>query len=136
MSSLFERFKGNKEAAGAAKANLFFTENNVNGYMSKDDFKDYLSGLVVRDFVKFERLFELTNKKFPINNVPVIITDKDDFENVVWLKFKLPNSEQRLRIVCDEKILRFIKDYQEGKFRNGFSLEELIIEAGYELADA
>jgi hypothetical protein len=136
MSNLFARFKGNKEAAGAAKANLFFTDNNVNGYMSKEEFKDYLSGLEVRDFAKFERMFELTNKRFPINNVPIIITDKDDFENVVWLKFKLPNSEQRLRVVCNDNILRFIRDYQEGKFRNGFSLEELILEAGCELAEA
>jgi|GEM_PF-4863126 len=135
MANLFQRFKGNKEAAGAAKANLFFTDNNVNGYMSKAEFETYLSGLQEIDFNRFQRLLELTSKKFPINNVPVIRTDSVDHEEVVWLKFKLPNSEQRLRIVCDENILRFIQDYQEGNFRNAFSFEDLMVEAGVNLSD-
>ena len=135
MSNLFTRFKGKKEAAGAAKANLFFTDNNVNGYMSKAEFGTYLSGLQEIDFNRFQRMLELTSKKFPINNVPVIRTDNGDHEEVVWLKFKLPNSEQRLRIVCDENILRFIQDYQEGNFRNAFSFEELIVEAGLNLTE-
>lgn len=135
MKNLFERFNVKKEAAGAAKANQFFTENNQNGYMSKNELGNYLSGLQEIDFKRFERLFELMSKRFPINNFPVIRPDLRDGENVVWLKFKLPNALQNLRIVCDENILRFIQDYQEGKFRNGFQLEELITEAGIEIAE-
>lgn len=135
MTNLYTRFNANKESAGAAKVNLFFKENNHNGYMTKPEFTEYLNGLQERDFVRFERFLEYTFKRFPINNVPVIKQDPQDSEDVVWLKFKLPNSEQRLRIICDGNILRFVQDYQEGKFLNGFLFEDLIKEAGVELAD-
>lgn len=135
MNNLFNRFNAKKEVSSAAKADLFFTENNVNGYMSKESFTNYLSGLQENDFMKFERFLDFTSKMFPINNIPISRVDKYDNEEVIWLKFKLPNAEHRIRILYDENILRFIKDYQEGKFRNRFTLEELILEAGAELTE-
>jgi len=129
MSNLFDRFKAKNNAAGAAKASLFLTENNANGYMSKNDLSIYLNQLTATDFLRFERMFELMFKRFPINNYIHRVIDKIDNEEVLWLKFKLPNSQQNVRIIYDKDILRFIQDYQEGKFRNGFELEALILEA-------
>lgn len=131
MENLYARFKAkNSDATSIAKANLFFTENNNIGYMSKEELGNYLNSIQELDFLRLQRAFEYSFKKFPINNFLVKRLDTADSEDVVWCKFKLPNSVQSIRLVFQEGLMRFLQDYQEGKFRNGFQLDELLQEAG------
>ena len=133
MSNLFVRLHPNQEATEVANANVFFKENNIDGYKTKEDFKDFVNRLQANDLEKFELLFNYMGKNFPINQVVRMKYDHQTGEMVTWLKFQLPNALQNIRIVCDEDILRLIQDYQLGDFQNGYSLEELLIEAGFDL---
>lgn len=114
---------------GEVKKDQFFTDDNVNGYMSKVELLTYSKSLTSAQQDQLDLFFEYTNERFPITSLPIDSEDKETGEMVIWVNFKLPNSPQKFRMIYHPGLLQFIKDCQKGKITPCFTFDELIVEA-------
>jgi hypothetical protein len=136
MSNLFKQFQASLGKTEAVKSNHFFTENNVNGFITKAQFLNYIGIMTETEFKHLEKSLEYISMGFPINNILVVKIEPETGFETFWCKFRLPRAEVRLRMVHHEGILRFFESYQKGTAKFEISLRELIQEADFELKQA
>lgn len=115
-------------ASGGNKRNMsasdFLMEVNPHGYCSRNGLIDYFKDTGEQNLNKFEIALEYIKKGYDINSLPIVQTD-DNRQEYMWLRFELPKSEQLIRLIVIERMANFIKDYQQGKIKPDFTLEEL-----------
>lgn len=127
--SLLDKIKNSKrEVETNLKASQFFTDTNVNGYTSKENFLFHVSNLDARDVEELEQCFEYLKQGKRLNSLPVPRKDRAD-NKYIWCEFPLRRGNPGVKVILFDRLLDFIKDYQEGAFNVPFSLEELYMEA-------
>lgn len=109
----------------------FFTENNVNGFKSKELFANYIYASSNSERYHLDLALEAISDGAKLNGILSKSFDKKDGHEIIWLSPSFPNADlQPLRVLFDEDILRFFKTYQKGELRFNISLEKLLIVAG------
>lgn len=127
----FFKKKSTTGGTAALTAALFFTDNNLNGYFSKEEFTNYLGGFDQTDAIHFDRSVEAASDGANLNSQLKPSTDKMDGSPILWLRFA--HAKQQfpvLRIPHHEGMQRFFRDYQIGKITPNFDLDALMVEAG------
>lgn len=133
--SLLKRFKKATGAFNVNDVNYFFTEHNVNGFMSKPDLCQFAMGLTDTQFVHFEELLTYLNIRCKITNR---LEGKLDFktqEHFIWVHVELKNGKRRLPIPYDEGIMKFLIQYQQEGIPFEFDFETLLAEAGVNFSE-
>ena len=129
MEKKYKKLLTSNQVAGEVKHDQFFTDENVNGYMSKKDMLSYSRALSQSQQDQLDLFFEYTAAGFSIISLPIESEDKESGEIVIWTKFQLPNSPQNFRMIYHPGLLRFIKECQQGKIKPSFTFDQLIEEA-------
>ncbi|MBB6236916.1 hypothetical protein HDC90_001533 [Pedobacter sp. AK013] len=110
---------------------LFFTENNVNGFFSKEDFANYFNASSDSERDHLDKSLDAISEGAKLNEILKSSFDKNDGHEIMWLKAKFPNADlPPMRILFDDRMLRFFKTYQKSELRFNLSLEKLLIIAG------
>jgi len=109
----------------------FFTENNVNGFKSKEQLANYVYASSNSERYHLDLGLEAISDGAKLNGILSKSFDKKDGHEIIWLSPSFPNADlPPLRVLFDEDILRFFKTYQKGELRFNISLEKLLIAAG------
>ncbi len=106
----------------------FFTDTNVNGYISKEEFLFHLSNLDTREAEELEQFFNYVREGKRLDTLPVPRKDRGG-NAYVWANFQLRKGSPGVKVLIFGEILNFIKDYQDGLFTVGFTLVDLFEEA-------
>jgi hypothetical protein len=129
MLKKYKQLLTSNQVAGEVKHDQFYTDENVNGYMSKKEMLAYSRALTTGQQDQQDLFFEYTAEGFSISSLPIASEDKETGETVIWTSFKLPKAPQNFRMIYHPGILRFIKEYQQGKIKPSFTYDQLIEEA-------
>jgi hypothetical protein len=129
MSNNYKKLLTSNQVAGEIKKDQFFTDENVNGYMTKSELLTYSRGLTDLQRDQFNLFFEYTVELFSITSLPVESEDKETGESLLWVTFKLPGTPQNFRMIYHPGLLRYIKDCQRRKINPAFTFDQLIEEA-------
>ncbi len=128
MSKILDELLSSSEVSNEPRGFVFFTEDGVEGYTSRDKFLTSL-----RNQKKGAKSFRITHIKTLFDNMAAnrkLLSEptlsKEDGENVIWVRFVYGNTRQNLQILHDCNMLQFIKDYATGKIKNVPTFEELI----------
>ncbi|MCJ8210807.1 hypothetical protein MUY27_13905 [Mucilaginibacter sp. RS28] len=128
-NNLFTKlFSDLQEAAKESKQEIFFTEDNTQGYFSKSDFADFL--LKAKGLGKINHLkqfFDNISVGRTLANFPKL--EEENGNPFSWCTFKSGRVKQSLNVYADGRMFDFIKDYADGKFKFPFTLETLIEQA-------
>jgi hypothetical protein len=111
------------------KAPDFYTDNNPNGYCSKQGFKALLSQIGENNLQKAELIIEYLSEGYSNDNPAVTYDDEETGLKMMWTKFDLGSSLQRMPFFVTERMAAFMKDCQKRKIKPGFTFEELYLEA-------
>jgi len=106
----------------------FYTDSNVNGFASKKETSEYLSNLDTRELEELEQLFAYLKDGKRIDFVPIARNDRNG-NPYVWINIQLRKGNLGLKVLLFADLLRFLKEYQDGAFAIGFTLEDLYEEA-------
>jgi len=134
--SLLKRFKKATGVAHVNEVNLFFTEHNENGFMSKTALCEFANGLTDFQFGHLEELFDYTNLRAKITNKLEPKLDNKTQEYILWVHLELKNGKRRLPIPFDEGLLKFLVQYQQEGISFNCDLELLLAEAGVNFSDS
>lgn len=131
-TSTEKRYKAllsNSKPAGEVKKDQFFTDENVNGYFAKTEFLTYSRSLSEGLQDQLNLFFEYTCEGYSITSLPIESEDRETGDAVIWVTFKLPNTPQKFRMIYHPGLLKFIKEFQQGKIKPSFTFDQLIEEA-------
>jgi len=106
----------------------FYTDCSVNGFASKKETSEYLSNLDTRELEELEQLFAYLKDGKRIDFVPIARNDRNG-NPYVWINIQLRKGNLGLKVLLFADLLRFLKEYQDGAFAIGFTLEDLYEEA-------
>lgn len=113
-------------------AELFFKENNPNGYCTYEEFNYYLKCFNRSEAARLGKIFRVTSEGAHLNNGLAKSFDKTDGTELLWFRFQhAKQTFAPLSISYNAALVRFFKDYQLGKIKPKFELEELITVSGY-----
>jgi hypothetical protein len=129
MNKKYKQLLTSNQVAGEVKKDQFFTDENVNGFMAKSELLSYVRSLTPPQQDQQDLFFEYTVEGFSISSLPIASDDKETGETVMWVTFKLPKAPQNFRMIYHPGLLRFIKEYQQGKIKPSFTFDQLIEEA-------
>ncbi|MDB5056427.1 MAG: hypothetical protein JWM44_4477 [Bacilli bacterium] len=128
MSIINKLNKSAKTKIADLTASQFFTDTNTNGYVSKEDFLFHMDNLQTREALELEQFFTYLQGEKRLDALPVPRKDRAGNE-YIWCNFQLRNGSPGVKILLFDRILDFIKDYQDGAFSVAFSLVGLYEEA-------
>ena len=134
MSILDKLRKSSQGGDYDLKVSQFFTDTNVNGYATKEEFLFYISNLEERAALELELFFEYLKEGKRLDSLPLSRKDRAD-NDYVWCNFQLRKGGPGVKVLLFGQILKFIKDYQDGAFNVSFTLVELYEEAEGKSAD-
>lgn len=112
-------------------ARMFLKENNVNGFLSKQESVNYINSLDQKDALHLDRALNAASEGAYLNSQLKSSFDKLSGEPILWLRFE--HAKQQfpvLRIPYHEEMHRFFREYQLGKITPSFDLDELMAESG------
>lgn len=125
----YKQLLSSNKVAGEVKQAQFFNDEHANGYMAKQEFLDYSRALTEGQQDQLDLFFEYTKEGFQITSLPIESEDKETGEMLIWVKFQLPGSPQKFRMIFHPGLLQFIKDCQQRKIKPSFTFDQLIEEA-------
>lgn len=134
--SLLKKFKKATGVANVNEVNLFFTEHNENGFMSKTELFEFAKGMTDFQFGHLEELFTYTNFRAKITNKLEPKLDNKTQEHVLWVHLELKNGKRRLPIPNNEGLLKFLVQYQQEGIAFNCDLELLLAEAGVNFSES
>ncbi len=121
----------NAEMSTTVNETVFFTDNNVNGFFSKEEFVTYFNASSDSERDHLDTLLDAISEGANLNGVLKKSFDKNDGHEIMWFNAKFPNADlPPMRILFDDRMLRFFKTYQKSELRFNLSLEKLLIIAG------
>nr|WP_294875358.1 hypothetical protein [uncultured Pedobacter sp.] len=118
-----------KEAPKGIQMSDLFTENNPNGYFTREDLYNYIIELTEYQQKKFSLFFEYMTQGFPITSLPIGVEDKQSGLKVIWVRFKTPTGPQNFKMQYQEWLLLLVKHYISGVFKGVvFNEDEMVAE--------
>ncbi len=121
----------NAEMSTIVNESAFFTDNNVNGFFSKEEFVSYFNASSDSERDHLDTILDAISDGAKLNGILKSSFDKTDGHEIMWANAKFINADlPPMRILFDERMLRFFKTYQKGDLRFNVSLEKLLIVAG------
>jgi hypothetical protein len=136
MKNYLKAFRAKTEKKADFRSVKFFTEDNINGAISKLGFQEYIISSSDSELDHLDTILEATSQGANINSVLKPTFDKIDGHQIVWFNLRMPKSElPALRIQYDEGIMRFFQSYQRGSLRFNFKLRDLMAESGLEVEE-
>jgi len=128
--------KDTKLKAKELDKSRFFTENNVNGYFSKEGFAKFLTPLTEQQARHLDMALTNTQIGCYLNNNIVSKHESKEGEEIFWLRFAQARRQMGpIALPFHTDMQRFFVDYQSGKIEPNFSLEDLMIESGFYTPD-
>ncbi|UKJ07791.1 hypothetical protein [Solitalea lacus] len=109
-------------------ATSFFSKDGNEGYITKEDFVEYIHKIPSKDRENFGLLLEYMGETIKMNSLPIVRLDKNGTP-YIWCKFIMAQSVQEFKLIVTADLDKFIKHYQQGIFYPGFTLNELYLEA-------
>ena len=97
-------------------------------YFEPNDLVTYAQSLREVEIEQLEQGFDCMQKG--LRNIGSIVTRTDKGgRSYAYINFVKLNATVGIKFILESGMKKFILDYQDGKFRPGFSLEELVEEA-------
>lgn len=104
-----------------------FTENNPHGYFSREQLIDYVGDMPKPQQDRVLLFLDYLSNGYPITNLPIPTVDHYG-NNILWVKFVLPQASQTFMMKHADWLVTLVKDYTAGKLRGFRFTPEVLAE--------
>jgi len=114
----------NIEGAVITASQFLGLEKGKPGYSNHGEYSKYLDSLREAECDELEEFYECIASGLKMLNSTVQRVDRNG-RPYIYSNFLKPNAQSGYKVITEAGMLQFIKDYQDGKVKISFSIDEL-----------